>query len=106
MEININGKSITCSGNNISICNGAIIVDGKTIQEVNNNNVQVVIKGNVNKIDCSGSVEVYGDSGDIDCGGSCGVNGNVKGNITAGGSVNCGNTEGNISAGGNVRYCR
>ena len=82
-----------------------IAVDGKTIQECNSGDIKVTIEGDVNKIDCGGSVEVHGNSGSIDCGGSCEVNGDVKGDIDAGGSVTCGNVSGDIDAGGSVR-CR
>ena len=83
LRITINGKTITCSGINIVISNGKVIVDGKTIR----------------------SVEVHGNSGSIDCGGSCEVSGDVKGDIDAGGSETCGNVSGDIDAGGSVR-CR
>lgn len=104
-RITINGKTITCSGANVVINNGKVIVDGKTIQECNSDDIKVVIEGDVNKIDCSGSVTVRGNAGNIDCGGSCEVNGDVKGDIDAGGSVTCGNVSGDIDAGGSVR-CR
>ena len=104
-RITINGKTITCSGTNVVINNGRIIVDGKTIQECNSGDIKVTIEGDVNKIDCGGSVEVHGNSGNIDCGGSCEVSGDVKGDIDAGGSVTCGNVSGDIDAGGSVR-CR
>lgn len=105
LRITINGKTITCSGINIVISNGKVIVDGKTIQECNSGDIKVTIEGDVNKIDCDGSVEVHGNSGSIDCGGSCEVSGDVKGDIDAGGSVTCGNVSGDIDAGGSVR-CR
>ena len=104
-RITINGKTITCSGANVVINNGKVIVDGKTIQECNGGDIKVVIEGDVNKIDCGGSVEVHGNSGSIDCGGSCEVSGDVKGDIDAGGSVTCGNVSGDIDAGGSVK-CR
>ena len=104
-RITINGKTITCSGTNVVISNGKVIVDGKTIQECNSGDIKVTIEGDVNKIDCDGSVEVHGNSGSIDCGGSCEVSGDVKGDIDAGGSVTCGNVSGDIDAGGSVR-CR
>ena len=104
-RITINGKTITCLGTNIVINNGKVIVDGKTIQESNSGDIKVTIEGDVNKIDCGGSVEVHGNSGSIDCGGSCEVSGDVKGDIDAGGSVTCGNVSGDIDAGGSVR-CR
>lgn len=89
-RITINGKTITCSGTNVVISNGYVIVDGKTIQECNSGDIKVTIEGDVNKIDCCGSCEVSGD---------------VKGDIAAGGSVTCGNVSGDIDAGGSVR-CR
>ena len=61
-RITINGKTITCSGTNVVINNGKVIVDGKTIQECNSGDIEVTIEGDVNKIDCSGSVEVHGNS--------------------------------------------
>ena len=61
--------------------NGKIVVDGKTVLSNVGNNIRVVINGDVNKIDCCGSVEVHGNSGTIDCGGSCAVDGDVNGNI-------------------------
>lgn len=90
LRITINGKTITCSGINIVISNGKVIVDGKTIQECNSGDIKVTIEGDVNKIDCGGSCEVSGD---------------VKGDIDAGGSETCGNVSGDIDAGGSVR-CR
>ena len=105
LRITINGKTITCSGINIVISNGKVIVDGKTIQECNSGDIKVTIEGDVNKIDCGGSVEVHGNSGSIDCGGCCEVSGDVKGDIDAGGSETCGNVSGDIDAGGSVR-CR
>ena len=80
-SVTVNGKTISCSGSNIVISNGNIIVDGNVIQSEIGNNAKIVINGDVNKIDCSGSVEVHGNSGEIDCGGSCTVSGDVNGNI-------------------------
>lgn len=50
-RITINGKTITCSGTNVVINNGKVIVDGKTIQECNSGDIKVTIEGDVNKID-------------------------------------------------------
>lgn len=58
-RITINGKTITCSGTNVVISNGKVIVNGKTIQECNSGDIKVTIEGDVNKIDCDGSVEVH-----------------------------------------------
>lgn len=48
-RITINGKTITCSGTNVIINNGKVIIDGKTIQECNNGDIKVTIEGDVNK---------------------------------------------------------
>ena len=101
-SITVNGVHVQCCGSNITIKNGKIIVDGKTIQSDIEANVEVIINGDVNKIDCAGSVQVHGNSGSVNCGGSCTVDGNVNGNIDAGGSVRCGNVSGDIDAGGSV----
>lgn len=105
-SVTINGKTIICSGSNISIANGSLIIDGNIIQTDVGGNTKVTINGDVNKIDCSGSVEVHGNSGSIDCGGSCTVDGTVNGNIDCGGSIECGNVSGDIDAGGSVRCKR
>lgn len=101
-SITVNGKTIQCSGSNVVIRNGKIIVDNTIVYSDMTGHVEVVVNGDVNKLDCSGSVEVHGNSGDIDCGGSCTVGGDVNGNIDAGGSVRCGNVSGDIDAGGSV----
>ena len=102
----INGQVINCTGSNISIQNGTVIVDGKVIQSDIGNNAEIIINGDVNSIDCSGSVEVHGNCGSIDCSGSCKVDGDVHGNIDASGSVTCGNVSGDIDASGSVRCKR
>lgn len=101
----INGKTINCSGSNISIQNGEVVIDGKVIQSNIGYDIKVVVYGDVNKLDCAGSVEVHGNCGSIDCSGSCKVDGNVNGDIDASGSVTCGNVAGDIDCSGSVR-CR
>lgn len=102
--ITINGTAIACSGNNVVISNGKVIIDENVIQTDIGNNAQVTIDGNVNRIECPGSVEVHGNSGGIDCGGSCTIKGSVNGDIDCGGSCTCGTVSGNIHAGGSVKY--
>ena len=104
-SVTINGKKISGSGSNIVISNGKVVVDGQIVQSEAGNDIHVVIDGNINKLECTGSVEVHGDVNFIDCGGSCTVNGNVKGGVNAGGSIHCGTVEGNIAAGGSV-HCK
>lgn len=104
-RITINGKTITCSVNNVVIRNGKVIMDGNTIQKCSSGDIRVVIEGDVNNIDCDVSVTVRGNARIVNCGGSCEVSGNVDGDIDAGGSVTCGNVSGDIDAGGSVK-CR
>ena len=105
-KININGQTIMCSGNNISINNGVIKVDGKVIKQCEIGNLNVTIEGDIENIACDGSVTVNGNvSKSIDCNGSVKVSGDVVGNIDCSGSCSCGNVSGNIDAGGSVS-CR
>lgn len=48
-SVTVNGKTISCSGSNIVISNGNIIVDGNVIQSEIGNNAKIVINGDVNK---------------------------------------------------------
>ena len=101
----INGQTINCSGNNISIQNGEVIIDGKVIQSNIGYDIKVTVYGDVNKLDCAGSVEVHGNCGSVDCSGSCKIDGDVNGDVDASGSVTCGNIAGDIDCSGSVR-CR
>jgi hypothetical protein len=106
-QITINGTTITTVGscNNVTIRNGKIIVDGKTIDGISNTS-EVKIIGNVAKLEVTGSVEVQGDvQGNIDCGGSVNC-GNVGGSVDCGGSCNAGDVSGDIDAGGSVHCSR
>lgn len=103
-SITINGKTITCSGNSIIVSVNKVVVDGNIISEGLIGDIIVSIVGDINKIECAGSVEVTGNVKETDCGGSCEVNGDVRGNIDCGGSCQCGNVLGDIDAGGSVKY--
>ena len=101
----INGEAFDCSGNNIAVQNGTVIVDGKVIRSDISGGIHVVVHGDVDAVDCSGSVEIHGACGMVDCFGSCTVNGNV-GSVNAGGSVTCGTVVGDVNATGSVYYRR
>lgn len=106
--VTVNGKTIRVRGNNITIINDKIIVDGKPLDEaMNTTTVTVIVEGGCNRLDACGDVEIKGDCGYVDCGGSCRIGGNVTGDIDAGGSVTCGgDVGGDIDAGGSVKYTR
>lgn len=83
-KIIVNG--IEYNGNNISISNNKVIIDGKSLAEYKV--VDVTIIGNCGDIDAGGSVKVTGNvTGNIDCGGSVDISGDVGGDIDAGGSI-------------------
>lgn len=68
----VNGKEFACSGRNISIINGKVIVDGAVIQDGLHGDITVVVDGDVNLVDCGGDVTINGSCfGKINCGGSC-----------------------------------
>lgn len=101
-SISINGKKYYVQGNNITMINDKIYVDGKEITSTESQIVNIIVKGNVNQVQCNGSVEIYGDvKGDINCGGSVTCK-NITGDIDCGGSVKCTNVTGDIDCGGSV----
>ena len=103
-EITVNGKIIRVRGNNITVINDKIIVDGRVINEsMDFKNITVIVEGDCNKLDACGDVEIKGSCGSVDCSGSCHIEGNVHGDIDASGSVTCGDVAGNIDASGSVR---
>ena len=105
----INGK--TYKGNNISIIDGVIYIDGKIADKSNaslNTTIIVKITGNVDSISTdSGDVEVTGHAGKISTGSGDVSTGNCAGAISTGsGDVDInGQVYGSVKTGsGNVRY--
>lgn len=107
--VEINGQRY--SGNNLSIVNGKVMIDGKEAEECSNSKtITINITGDV-----EGNVEL--SQGTINCGN---VQGNVttkQGNITSGdvqgdainkmGNITCKNVGGNVDTKmGNVRYTK
>lgn len=100
----INGKKITVDGNNISISNGTVTVDGKVIVTEIGATPEIkwegpaanirIDQGNLTCQDVSGDVEVGGSmkcrsiSKSAQVGGSLTAD-SIEGNVTAGGSINC-----------------
>lgn len=105
-KIVINGKSIAVSGNNITVINDQVLVDGKVVEMGLSGVVELRFEGDLANLKCSGSATVNGDvKGDVDAGGSVKCS-NVGNSVDAGGSVSCGNVGGDIDAGGSVKYIR
>lgn len=105
--VSVNGKTIRVKGNNISIINDRIIVDGKPLDEtLDQPNITIIVNGDCRNLSACGNVEVKGNAHNIDCRGSCHVEGSVTGNVHASGSVTCSDVGGDIAASGSVRCTR
>ncbi|UGO47808.1 hypothetical protein MCCARTNEY_234 [Bacillus phage vB_BanH_McCartney] len=96
----INGKSY--SGNNISIQNGQVIVDGKVQDGTVDNKPRIVVQCNVERITSTEDIHIEGDvTGNVESDTSVNCN-NVTGNVKAGTSVNCNNIGGNAVSGTSI----
>ena len=100
-KIIINGKEIKCDGNNVQVINNKVYVDGKIISEEATKKSDIYVYGDVENIECEGSVECDNVKGNIKAGGSINCD-NVGGDISCGGSVNCDEIRGNVNAGGSI----
>jgi hypothetical protein len=104
-RVNINGRCISVQGNNISVINGKVFVDGKEYKEQPEKTEQIILKieGAVQQLNIDDSVSIEGDvtaehirvNGSINCR-------NIKGSIEAKGSINCDDIEGKVKAGGSI----
>lgn len=97
--ITINGH--TYFGNNVTVKNGKVIVDGKDYTPSDSKSISISIQGDLKdlSVDCCDKVDIKGNvvsaktlSGDID------ISGDVAGSVsTMSGDVNCGTIHGNVS---------
>lgn len=102
----VNGTRIQTNGNNISVINNSIYVDGKVVQSDLSGDVNIKFEGDLASLKCNGSATINGNiKGDVDVGGSLDCN-DIVGNIDVGGSVRCGKVSGDIDAGGSVKCSR
>ncbi len=101
LNIRVNGKSISVEGNNVSIINDTVMVDGKVIKRSASGVVKVVVQGTINELRTDASVECGDVAGSVEAGGSVNCK-NVGKDVDAGGSVNSMKVGGDIDAGGSV----
>lgn len=101
--ININGK--VYKGNNITISNGEVIIDGKVQEKGLYGSVDIKVTGSIGKLTCDGSATVNGDVlGNVYAQNSVEVEGDILGDVQAGNSVEAENIKGNVKAGNSVYY--
>jgi hypothetical protein len=105
-KLNIGGISVT--GNDISIIDNKIYIDGKLMEDVptvsQNGILEVKItEGVLENLSADGSVTAGSVKGNINAGGSVNCD-CVGGSVNAGGSVRCGRVGGSVSAGGSIRH--
>lgn len=64
---NIKNSSISIEGNNVSIINNKIFVDGKEI-ETEEKVINIIVEGNLDKleVDCCNSIKVNGVTKDVE----------------------------------------
>ena len=89
---NIKNSSISIEGNNVSIINNKIFVDGKEIG-TEEKEINIIVEGNLDKleVDCCNSIKVNGVTKDVEVSnGNITISGDVKGNVN--------NINGNIIA--------
>lgn len=100
--VTING--ITYQGNNITINNGKVVIDGRQESEQLSGVVEIrITEGKLDSLTTDASVICGHVTGTVTAGGSVNCDA-VGGNVNAGGSVNCDEVGGNVSAGGSVRH--
>lgn len=105
-QITINGKNY--SGNNISITNGKVIINGTDVTP-DSKTIEIKVNGNIEKLDVDAcdKITITGNvsnvktmSADVD------ISGDVTGSVqTMSGDVHCSNVGGSISTmSGDIKY--
>lgn len=104
--ININGG--VYSGNNISVINGKIIVDGVNVTPGDSKHIKIEVTGNIDKltVDACNEISINGNVGTVKTmSGNVDVTGDIAGDIkTLSGNVDCDDVSGNVKTmSGNIR---
>lgn len=97
MAIVINGRGF--SGNNISIINGRVTIDGKSQEEAVNGVVEVrITEGTPVSVTSDAAIHCNDVAGNVRAGMEVNC-GEVGGSVNAGMSINCGDVSGSVNAG-------
>jgi septum formation inhibitor MinC len=103
----INGKSITCSGNNINCINGTLYVNGIVVEKNLSGKVEIMWSGELATLSADGNVTCGAVQRNVSSGGNIHITGDVNGNINAGGNITIyGTINGQAIAGGNISSIR
>lgn len=98
--ININGKSY--KGNNVTISNGEVWIDGKLADDINKDEkiINITISANIQKLDIDNcnKLEINGNCKDVTSkNGDIKINGSVDGNVNSkNGNIVCGKVSGDV----------
>lgn len=109
-KIFIDSTSYDVKGNNVTIKNGEVIVDGIVIKDGLSGIVKIEFQGDLANLDCTTAVVNGNVQGDVD-GATITINGNVQGDVNGttimcgdiggdvdGTTINCGNIGGDVDA--------
>jgi len=102
-KITINGNTFEVSGNNVSIINGTVRVDGNVVVSGLSGGVNIKWEGGLASLTTDSSVTCTDIHGSVNAGGSVHCN-DISGSVSADGSVKAsGHIGKQISAGGSVK---
>lgn len=101
-NININGKAFI--GNNVSIINNQVYIDGVLQGDVDDTKkVEITVLSNVDRIESDESINIKGKLNAKEVVAGTNVNcDNIVGNVSAGTNVNCDDIKGDVSAGTSI----
>jgi hypothetical protein len=107
--VTINGK--TYKGNNVSMINNKVFIDGKEVtgDDSDSKVINIKIEGNIEtlSIDSCDKLDVIGDCGVVNSkNGNISISGNVNGDVTnKNGNISCGNVSGDVdNKNGNISH--
>lgn len=95
--VSINGKTYT--GNNISIINNQVFIDGVSQEKGLQGILEVRIEGKMETVSCDAALTITGDVGRAKAGNTLTIHGNVLGDAEAGNTLTCKNIGGDARAG-------
>ena len=100
-EVFCNGKRITVNGNDISIINDKIYVDGKEYvpNEKLIGDIKIVINGNVENVESYANLEIHGNVNNVKSNSNFTCN-DVKGDVKSNGTLTCRDILGTVKSNG------